>query len=973
VLVYFGYPQAHEDDAERAIMAGLAIVDAISTIGQQGSGQLQCRIGIATGLVVVGDLLGTGAAQEQAVVGETPNLAARLQALAEPGTVVVAQSTRTLIGDLFECRDLGTAALKGMAEPVQVWQALRRGTVDSRFEALRSTGLSQLVGREEEIELILRRWRQVCEGSGRVVLLMGEPGIGKSRITAAVFDAMGGEPHLRLRYFCSPHRQDSVLFPFAEQMQRAAGFEHNDTAETKLAKLEATLIRSSDNLDEAVSVYADLVGISNSGRFASLPADPHRRRQLTLSVMVRQLEGLARHHPILIVLEDAHWLDPTSRELLELVVERVPGLPVLLLVTFRPEFQPPWTGQAHVTTLTLNRLGARDSRALIEQIAAATPLPPEVISQIVERTDGVPLFVEELTKTVLESGFVADRDGRRSPLMIPASLQDSLMARLDRLAPARQVAQIGAAIGRSFSYELTRTVSQLPEAELQQGLDRLVASELIFRRGTPPRADYVFKHALVQDVAYATMLRPRRQELHTRIAHALEHSGNGESEVLAHHYTEAQDLDRAAEHWLQAGRAAARRSANVEAIVHLTRGIRLLGGLAATEERARAELELQLALGPALMATRGWNAPEAEIAYHRAQQLSLQLDDDRRRFHAVWGSWLVGAGQGAWNATRDIVTELFQIAEKVDEPEFRLEAHHAAWGTTTFLGELTAAREHVTRGLALYDPHLHRSAALLYGGHDPGVCGKALGSLGLWLTGYPEQAARSACEGIALAETLEHAPSLAHALAFAALCHQLRRDAPAVFECGQRLAVLGSEHGLAQYKAVGTITRGWALAHMGQASEGLAEQLKGLEEYGETRVQAWLVYFKATLAEVYHCVGDAESGLAAVGDALALSDSLGERFWQAGMLHRKGAMLGSLGKDHRDEAEHCYREALAISTEQQARSIALRAATSLARLWHHEGRDAEAGDLLRPLHGMFTEGHDTPDLLEARALLGGLR
>jgi predicted ATPase len=672
------------------------------------------------------------------------------------------------------------------------------------------------------------------------------------------------------------------------------------------------------------------------------------------------------------VLEDAHWIDPTSRELIEMTVERVPNLPVLLIITYRPEFRLPWTGQAHVTTLRLNRLGPQDSSVLVEHVAGAKSLPAEIIAQIVERTDGVPLFVEELTKTVLESGMVDERNRRLSPLSIPASLQASLMARLDRLAPARQVAQIGAAIGRQFSHELALAVSRLPEVELQEALDRLVASELIFRRGTPPRAEYIFKHALVQDVAYSTMLRQRRQELHTRIAHALEERGDAEPEVLAHHFTEAHAFDRAVDCWLKAGRSAAQRSANAEAIVHLTKGIETIGALSDTPERARRELELQLALGPALLATRGWNTPEANSAYGRAQELSRQLDDDRNHFLAVWGSWLCGAGKGAWGATRDIVAELFRIADRTGNPEFLLEAHHAAWGTTTFLGEFAAAHDHVTHGLALYDFNAHRSHALLYGGHDPGVCGKALGAVGLWLIGYPEQAAQSAREGIALAESLEHAPTLAHALAFAALCHQLRRDPAAVFDCGECLAVLGSEHGLAQYRAVGTITRGWALAHQGQAAKGLAELLKGLDEYGETRVQAWLVYFKATLAEVYECAGDAELGLAALDDALALSDQLGERFWQAGMLHRRGTMLLSLSRDRRQEAEHCYQKSLEISTQQQARSIRLRAATSLAQLWRREDRGRDARDLLAQQHSWFTEGFDTPDLKQAKAVLDTL-
>ena len=977
VLAYFGYPQAHEDDAERAVLAGLELVTAVAALRPRGVGEMRCRIGIATGLVVVGDLLGSGAAQEQAVVGETPNLAARLQSFADPGAVVVARSTRELIGNLFECRDLGTVELKGFAENVQAWEVLHPGVVHSRFEALRSTTLTPLVGRDEEIELILRRWQQAKDGNGRVVLLSGEPGIGKSRCTAAVSERLRDEPHRRLRYFCSPHRQDSVLFPFVEQLQRAAGFAHEDPPETKLDKLETLLSGSAGKVPERVALLADLLTLPTDARYPPLTLDPQRKRQLTLAALVGQLEELTKLCPVLIVFEDAHWMDPTSRELLEMAVERVPALPVLLVITFRPEFQPPWIGQAHVTSLTLNRLDRREGAALVERVVGGKSLPREIVAQIVERTDGVPLFVEELTKTVLESGLLRERDGhyvldRPLPaLAIPTSLQASLMARLDRLAPARHMAQIGAAIGRQFSYELARAVSLLPEHELQEALDRLVASELIFRRGTPPRAEYIFKHALVQDAAYSTMLRPRRQQLHVRIAEALERRGGAEPEVLAHHFTEAGQLEKAVDYWLEAGRRAARRSANIEAITHLTRGIDVLYGLPDTPARARQELSLQLALGPALMATRGWNAPEAEKAYGRAQELSKRLGNDREHFNAVWGSWLVRAGEGAWDASREVVVELFRIAERVNDAAFNLQAHHAAWGTTTFLGELVAAHDHAKKGLALYDPEEHRAHALLYGGHDPGVCGYALGGLSLWLLGYPDQAARYAREAVTLAESLDNAPSLAHALAFSALCHQLRRDAPAVFDCSERLVKLARTHGLAQYGAAGRMARGWALAHQGQPEEGLAELRRGLDDYGATQVKAWSVYFRATLAEAYYRAGDIQSGLSTLGEALELSDQLGERFWQAGMLYFKGVMLMSLSAE--DEAESCYRAALQIAHQREAKSLELRAAMSLARLWRDQGRRSAARDLLVPVHGWFTEGLETADWREASALLDELK
>ena len=597
VLVYFGYPQAHEDDAERAVRAGLELIAAIT--GLKSPVSLQTRVGIATGLVVVGDLIGAGASQEQAIVGETPNLAARLQGIAEPNTVVIAEDTRKLLGNLFKLQDLGAKDLKGIAGPVRARAALRASSVEGRFEALHATGLTALVGREEELELLLRRWSRAKTGEGQVVLLSGEAGIGKSRLTAALPERLAGEPHTRLRYFCSPQHTDSAFYPVISQMERAAGFAHDDKPEAKLNKLDAVLAQTSTSVKD-VALLAEMLSLPNDGRYPALELAPQQRRQrtlealvsqMTLEALVSQIEALTRQKPVLMIFEDAHWTDPTSLELLSRAMDRITALRVLLIVTFRLEFEAPWTGRPHVTALTLNRLARRDIDAMIDHVVGNKLIPASIRQDIVERTDGIPLFVEEMTKAVLEAESEGDawRTAAAVPspaLAVPASLHASLMARLDRLGPAKEVAQIGAAIGREFSHALLAAVAHKPEAELEAALDGLIAAGLLFRQGVPPYATYLFKHGLVQDAAYGTLLREPRRALHTRIGEIVETQfaeiAERQPELLARHFTEAGLTEKAAGLWGKAGRRSLERSALVEAVAQLNRALTLIAALPAT-------------------------------------------------------------------------------------------------------------------------------------------------------------------------------------------------------------------------------------------------------------------------------------------------------------------------------------------------------------------------------------------------------
>jgi class 3 adenylate cyclase len=602
VLVYFGYPQAHEDDAERAVRAGLELIAAVMALKTRAP--LQTRVGIATGLVVVGELIGSGEAQERGIIGETPNLAARLQGIAEPNVVVIAESTRKLLGNLFELQDLGAQDLKGIAGPAHAWAALRPSAVESRFEALHGIGLTALVGREEELELLLRRWSKAKTNEGQVVLLSGEAGIGKSRLTASLMERLVSEPHTRLRYFCSPQHTDSAFYPIISQMERAAALAHDDSAQVKLAKLDALLVQTSASKHDA-ALFAEMLSLPNDGRYPAIELTAEQRRKRTLEALVSQVEALTQKSPVLMIFEDAHWTDPTSLEVLGLIVDRLRSLRVLLLVTFRPEFDAPWVGRPYVTSLTLNRLVHSDISAMIDRVVGNNPLPANIRQDIIERTDGIPLFVEEMTKAVLETA--SERDAQQiaaavpsSALTVPASLHASLMARLDRLGSAKEVAQIGAAIGREFSHALFAAVVRKPEAELGSALDRLMAAGLLFRQGVPPHATYLFKHALVQDAAYGTLLREPRRALHARIAETIEGQfaeiAESQPELLARHCTEAGLIEKAASLWGRAGHRSLERSALVEAINQFTRALAQIATLPPTPALRREEIKLQVAL-----------------------------------------------------------------------------------------------------------------------------------------------------------------------------------------------------------------------------------------------------------------------------------------------------------------------------------------------------------------------------------------
>jgi class 3 adenylate cyclase/predicted ATPase len=977
VLVYFGFPSAHEHDAERAVCAGLGITDAVSRL-EVRTIKLQARVGIATGLVVVGDLVGEGSAQEQSVVGETPNLAARLQALAEPDAVVIAAGTRRLIGDLFEYRVLGAVEVKGIAEPVPTWQVLRSSAVASRFEALRGSVLSPLVGRGEEIDLLLRRWARAKSGDGQVVLVSGEPGLGKSRLTAELEERLQSQSHVLLRYFCSPFHQDSALYPFIDQLGRASWFAHDDPPAAKLEKLEALLARAALS-DEDVAFIADLMSLPASERHPLPNLSPQRKKENTLEALIRQLEVLASRRPVIMIFEDAHWIDPTSRELLELLVERIRSLPVLLIVTFRPELQSPWIGQPQVTMLALNRLDQHDRTALVDQIAGGKALPSEVIDQIIGRTDGVPLFIEELTKSVLESGLLREQsdryvlDGALPPLAIPTSLNDSLMARLDRLASVRLVAQTGAAIGREFSYALLRAVSPLPDDELQTALARLVASELVFQRGTPPDAVYSFKHALVQDAAHSSLLRSTRQQLHAQIAEALEtHSPeliDTQPERFAQHYAEAGQIEKSVVYWVKAGQRSAARSAMMEAAAQLQKGLDQLPLLPDSLERQQKELELRSGLGAALMIVKGYAAPATGDNYARARELWEQLGSPAAFLHVPCGQVFYHVNRCEFDVAQRLAEDLLRVSRQHNNSAGLVLGHMCSGRTLVSVGRFASARSHLEQALALYDPIGHSSLPHQVG-IDPHVTSQTNLALVLFCLGSPDQAMAQGSAAVAGARRLAHPPTLALSLGIGTYPLALAGDNLALEERVNELVSVAAEHGFSLYSAAGTILRGWAMVKNGNVTEGMALLRSGSASYRATGQEAWMPFFIGLQAAACEMAGQIEESLILSEEAFQIVERTGERWLEAELHRQKGQLL--LQQGHPAAAEELYRKALRIAREQEAKLWELRAAVSLARLRRDQGRHAEARELLAPVYGWFTEGFATPDLREAKALLDDL-
>jgi predicted ATPase/class 3 adenylate cyclase len=978
VLAYFGYPQAHEDDAERAVRAGFNIVGIPRLVPAAPDGALRVRVGIATGLVVVGDLVGAGESCERGVVGETPNLAARLQALAEPGDVIIDARTRRLTGGGFEYEELGELELKGFAAPVAAWRVRGEAVVDSRFEALHSAAtLTPLVGREEEIELLGQHWEKAIKGEGQIVLLTGEPGIGKSRLSVAFQERLIDEPCARLRYFCSPHHQDSALYPTIMQLERAAGFERDDTPEIKFHKLAALLTRTSSPSAD-MTLLAELLHISAADLYIPRELNPQRKKEETFEALLRQVASLAQHQPVLIIYEDVHWIDPSTRELLDRLIDRVTALPILLLITFRPEFQPSWAGRSRVAMLALSRLARHQGAMLVQRVAGDKALPAETVKEIIDRTDGVPLFVEELTKAVLEGHGNSGRaeGASTSALALPATLHASLMARLDRLGPcAKQVAQTGAAIGREFSYELLDAIAGRTGRELRDELARLVTSELVFQRGTPPESVYTFKHALVQDAAYSTLLRGDRQQLHARIAGAVERRfperTAREPEVLAHHFMEARQIDRAIDYWLKAGERAAQHSANLEAIRHLTRGLEALRTIPESPDRDRRELAYQIAIGTPLIAVHGYSAPQTGAAYSRARVLCERLGEAEPLVATLSGEFVYYFVRGDYPKMRRLSEEARQVADRLPNPVIRLASHRLAGITAMHFGAFCEARSELEAILCLYEPRRHRSQPVHYV-HDPKVSALTYLSLVLWVLGFPEQARRSSTAAFQCAAELDQANLTAHVHNFAgAGLDELLGDVRGVQAHAEAIVELADRHSLGYWRVNGLILRGWAMVQQGATEAGIALMCQNSAERATQGVSWYQARYLCMLAAAYAQASQAERGLRVIAEAKDLVARSEEHLWEGELARIEGELLRVQGASA-PEIEACFARAIAITRAQGARSLELRAALNFAHLRYDQGRRSDARALLAPTFSWFNEGFETADLRAAKALLGEL-
>ena len=984
LMAYFGYPAALEDAAERAVRAGLKLAQAVPMLSPLPGVTLHVRIGIATGLVVVGDLLGEGTAREEAVVGETPARAARLEALAPTDGVAIASTTRHLVRGMFDLEHLGLHEFAGFPGLTPAWRVAGEAMVESRFAAIHHTDVPDSVGRDDEVALLLSRWEMARESESQFVLLSGEPGIGKSRICMTLAERLAGVPHSIVRVQCSPFHGDSALYPFINNIERGAGIVAGQSAEEKLdrlARLLAGTPSTAPSVEKApdLALFASLLSIPTAGRLTPLDLPAEELKQRIHTALLDRLFNLSRQAPVLVVLEDAHWIDPTSEELMVQYAKRVAGWAVMTIVTFRPEYRPPWSSFGTMTVLNLNRLSPRQSAELARRIAG-TDLPEALLEQIVAKTDGVPLFIEELTKAILESGLLEEHadqfaaTGRLPNLAIPATLQDILLARLDRLAPSKAVAQIGAAIGREFSYELLAALTPFERPELDAALHQLTAAELISAHGAGTNRLYIFKHALVQDAAYGTLLHSRRQVLHTRIAGLLQerfpHLAKAQPELLAHHFTEAGMVSPAIEWWRIAAVRAAGRSANAEAINQFNRALGLLAGQPDDPARDAEELELRQGLIEPLYAKGGYAAPEVEANYVRLLALGERLGETTRMLRVMWGRAGATLVRCDFPRTHDHVASFIDLAVRAGDVTGEAAGIRILAFIAMATGEFHVARRQFEGVLATFE---RQGSAMVLGDYltipRPTTCGQM--SLVIQQLGFPDQARALCARAHADLAVAGHHLTACYALFHCALRAMIERDAEVCEALTRELMAVVERHHVHYWQCYADGLLGWALASRGETETGLAGLRESTVLRARTQTNIWDPLFRAIEAELLIGLGRSAEAAGLLDDAEAAMQATGQFFGEAELYRLRGMLVLATGGPSA-QAEAHFARAAATARRQGAKLWELRAATSQARMWRDGGRIQEARALLQPVRQWFTEGHATADLREAETLLRSL-
>ena len=994
LLVCFGYPVAYEDAAQRAIRAGLAMLDDVAALSQRIKKSrgvtLALRVGIHTGLAVAGDLSGgtSKIGEPVSIVGEARNVAIELQTTAEPNSVIISGATLRIVQGFFDCQSLGHCAVKGVTKSVEVHRVLREREVRSRIEiaGAGAGGLTPLVGRDREVGLLLDRWEQVKDQQAQVAMLIGEPGIGKSRLTFVVKQQVqqehdAGDPRTIIEWRCSSQHQNSSLNPAIEFLERHLRFRRDESADTKLARLEQWLTQAGMPLEETVPLFAALVALPLPARYPALQLTPEKLKQKTLDALSDWLRRCADATPVLFIVEDLHWIDASTLELLRMLIAEAAGDRLFLVLTFRPEFKPPWN-DSRLTQVPLQRLNKRQISEMLQQRTSAKALPPEVAEQVAARSDGVPLFIEECTNMLLESGLLKEEAGQyvltgKLPRdAIPATLQDLLMARLDRLDDAKEVAQLGATLGREFTHELLQAVATIVPPTLDEELGKLLDAELIFKKGRPPQLSYIFKHALIQDAAYNSLLKSKRQQHHQRIAEVLEaqfpETAATTPELLAQHFTEANLPERAVPYWEQAGLLCRDRSANAEAIGHFTRGLQLLDSFDDSPDKDKQELRLQIPLGTAYLSAKGYAAPEGGPIFARARALAERIGEKPQLFAVMWGDWAWHVVRGDFRLCMELAAEAMQLAEQLNDPGITMEALFMPGLTLLYRGDFIGAREHCKHAIAQFDDREQCRLWTAYTGQNSGVTHRCYLALALWHLGYPDQALAMSGEAIAHGREVQHPFSLCYALHHAGWLFQHCRIGLDCEAVGQEEIHIASEHCFALWSVTGTLYRAAGLLQQGRVNDALPELQQGITAYKASGAELALPFYLSLLAEALQQSGLLDESLSTITEALRYADK-NEDLFQTAELHRqRGELFLALAPDHTTEAETCFQTSLAIARQQHSQAWRLRTTTSLARLWHLQGQTSRARQALAEIYDSYTVGFSTPDLLAAKSLLDEL-